>query len=64
MQRDADGAIEILVVTFWELMDAVRAFAGDEAARAYLPPEVVATLDRYDEEVVNYNLVIDETVPG
>ena len=45
------GAVEILVVTFWDSMEAVRAFAGEDPTRAHLPPEIMATLERYDEEV-------------
>ncbi len=64
MQRDDDGAVEILVVTFWESMDAVRAFAGDEPTRAHLPPEIMATLDRYDETSVHYEVAIDDAGSG
>ena len=63
MQREEDGAVEILVVTFWESMEAIKAFAGADATRAYLPPEVVATLDRYDEVVEHFAVAIDDPAP-
>lgn len=39
-RRDLDdGRTEVLLVSFWDSMDAVRAFAGDRPERAVFYPE-------------------------
>ncbi len=49
---------EYLVISCWESMDAVRALAGADPDRAYVPPEIQATLDRWDASVDNLDVVI------
>ena len=39
LRRDDGDRTEFLMVTLWESMDAVRAFAGDEVERAVFYPE-------------------------
>lgn len=48
---------EFLVITFWESMDAIRRFAGDDAERAVVEPEARAVLKAYDELVSHYEVV-------
>ncbi|MGQ0650816.1 MAG: antibiotic biosynthesis monooxygenase [Betaproteobacteria bacterium] len=47
---------EILVLTFWDSMDAVRAFAGEEPERAVVEPEARAVLAEYDDFVRHYEV--------
>jgi heme-degrading monooxygenase HmoA len=53
--RDA----ELIVLTFWESMDAIRAFAGTEATTAVVAPEARAVLDDYDREVRILEVLVD-----
>jgi heme-degrading monooxygenase HmoA len=39
LRRQADERVEFVTLTFWDSMDAVRAFAGDEPERAVFYPE-------------------------
>jgi mannose-6-phosphate isomerase-like protein (cupin superfamily) len=48
---DADGGIEIVVVTRWKSMDAIRAFAGEDVEVAVVEPEARAVLSRFDGRV-------------
>jgi heme-degrading monooxygenase HmoA len=48
---------EFVVITFWESMDAIRRFAGDEPERAVVEPEARAVLKVYDELVSHYEVV-------
>jgi len=50
------GRTEIVVVTRWESLDAVRAFAGDELEAAVVEPEARAVLDEYDARVRHIEL--------
>lgn len=43
------GRIEIVVVTRWASVDAIRAFTGDEVEVAVVEPDARAVLDDFDE---------------
>jgi heme-degrading monooxygenase HmoA len=49
---------EILVITLWESMDAVRKFAGDEPDRAVVTEEVRSILTRFDQDVKHYEVLL------
>ena len=48
---------EFLVITFWESMDAIRRFAGEDPERAVVEPEARAVLEEYDELVSHYEVM-------
>jgi heme-degrading monooxygenase HmoA len=60
LRRDADGESELIVVTRWRSLDAVRAFAGDDLDAAVVEPEAAAVLTRYDTRVRHYEIVIED----
>ena len=39
LQRDEGDRTEIVTLTFWDSLDAVRSFAGEEVERAVFYPE-------------------------
>jgi mannose-6-phosphate isomerase-like protein (cupin superfamily) len=53
---EADGGIELVVVTRWESMVAVRAFAGEDIDLAVITPEARAVLSRFDRRVRHIEL--------
>ena len=57
-RRPVGDSWEYLVISCWESMDAVRALAGPDPGRAYVPPEVHETLDRWDASVDHLEVVI------
>jgi heme-degrading monooxygenase HmoA len=59
LQRDVGDEIEFVVLTFWDALESVRAFAGDDIEAAVVPPEVRRFLTSFDERVVHYELAID-----
>ena len=56
--------IEFLVLTLWDSMAAVRAFAGDQPELAVVEPEARATLIRFDETVSHYEVLAAPEVAG
>jgi heme-degrading monooxygenase HmoA len=60
LRRDADGESELIVVTRWRSMDAVRAFAGDDAEAAVVEDEAAAVLSGYDARVRHYEIVVED----
>ena len=59
LRRDTDGRVEFLVLTFWDSMAAVRAFAGDRSDAAVVEPDARAVLSGFDDFVRHYQLVHD-----
>ena len=57
LRRRGPEEIEFLVLTLWESMDAVRAFAGDEPELAVVEPEARAALVRFDSTVSHYEVL-------
>jgi len=57
LRRAAGGEVEFLVVTLWDSLDAVRAFAGADLGRAVVEPAARAVLSGYDDVVRHYEVV-------
>lgn len=57
LRRQEAEEIEFLVLTLWDSMDAVRAFAGPEAEIAVVEPEARAALVRFDRTVSHYEVL-------
>ena len=58
MEREQNGAIEVVVVTRWNSMDAIRAFAGEEMDSAVVHDEAAALMTDYDRKVRHYGVVV------
>jgi mannose-6-phosphate isomerase-like protein (cupin superfamily) len=57
MERvEVDGGVEIVVVTRWESMGAISAFAGADVDLAVVEPEARAVLSRFDDRVRHIEL--------
>ena len=64
LARRVEGdAIEFLVLTRWETMEAVRAFAGPDVNKAVVEPRAVAALDDFDDTVRHYE-VLEDVLPA
>jgi heme-degrading monooxygenase HmoA len=63
LRREVPDGTEFRVVTEWESLDAIRAFAGADPEVAVVPPVVQAMLSSYDRHVVHYE-VADAFAPG
>jgi heme-degrading monooxygenase HmoA len=48
---------EFVVITFWESMDAIRRFAGEDPERAVVEPEARAVLAESDDFVRHYEVM-------
>ena len=56
LRRDTDGAVEFLIITNWESMEAIRKFAGESPHLAVVPEEVQRMTLHYDREVRHYEV--------
>jgi len=58
LQRDAEGEVEIMTITFFETMEAIRAFAGNDPNLAHVTMEARQLLSRFEHTVTHYEVVL------
>lgn len=61
LRRDDGGAVVLCVLTYWESMEGVRRFAGDDAEVAVVEEDARAVLTSYDARVTHFQVLIDTT---
>jgi heme-degrading monooxygenase HmoA len=49
--------VELIAVTYYESLEAIRAFAGDDLERAVVEPAARSVLSRFDERCRHYEIV-------
>jgi heme-degrading monooxygenase HmoA len=64
LRREEGGTVELLVVTWWRSLDALRAFAGSDLERAVVADEAVPLLTRFDRRVRHYEVVVEDGAPS
>jgi heme-degrading monooxygenase HmoA len=62
LSRDEDGLVELTTHTFWESLEAIRAFAGDDVTTAVVEPEALALLNESDATVLHRTVLVDSRV--
>jgi heme-degrading monooxygenase HmoA len=58
-RRDAGEGVELVVVTLWASLDAVREFAGPNIDHAVVHPDAAAVLARWDQQVGHYDVIVN-----
>ena len=56
-QREISGGIEVVVITYWESLASIRAFAGDDLETAVVADKAAALLTEYDRRVRHYDVL-------
>ena len=56
-RRDVPLGVEFRVVTEWQTLDAISAFAGPDISQAVIPAEVEEMMVEYDHTAVHYESV-------
>ncbi len=62
LKRAGTDEVEILVVTWWRSLEAIRGFAGDDLEGAVVADEAAALLTDFDRRVRHYELVVRDDV--
>ena len=57
LRRDVDDGVEFVTIMWFDTLDAVRAFAGEEYEVAVVPPEAMKLLSRFDKESAHYHVL-------
>lgn len=58
LRRATDDGPEIIVVTLWRSLAAIAKFAGDDLEKAVVEDNILPLLQRYDQRVRHYQLVL------
>jgi heme-degrading monooxygenase HmoA len=59
LQRDLSGGVEVVVVTRWQTLDAIRAFAGEPLDRAVVHEDAARLFADYDRTVRHFDVVVE-----
>lgn len=62
LERELNGGIEVVVVTRWQSLDAIKAFAGEELDRAVVHEDAAILFSDYDRKVRHFGVVISDGV--
>jgi len=57
-ERQAGDEVEFMTVMWFDSLDAVRAFAGENYEVAVVPPKARAALSRFDAASAHYETVV------
>jgi heme-degrading monooxygenase HmoA len=56
-RRSLDTEVEFMTVMWFESLDAVRAFAGEDFEKAVVPSKARELLSRYDDHSQHYDVI-------
>jgi heme-degrading monooxygenase HmoA len=59
MRKDSSEAVEFIVLTFWESMDAIHKFAGEDAESAVVALAAQPMFRKYDPRVKHFEVVLN-----
>ncbi len=62
LERDLSDAVEVVVITLWRSLDAIRGFAGADLEAAVVTDAAAALLTRFDDRVQHYELVVKDEI--
>ncbi len=58
LQRNVAGGVEVVVITFWQSLDNIRSFAGDDVETAVVADKAAAFLNDFDRRVRHYDVIL------
>jgi heme-degrading monooxygenase HmoA len=59
LRRNSFDDVEFVVLTFWESMDAIRKFAGENPELAVVAPAAQKLFRKYDPIVKHFEIVLN-----
>src|SRR5690349_20094422 len=57
-ERETADGVEVVVVTRWESLQAIRQFAGDDIERAVVYDQAAVLFSDYDPRVRHYGVIV------
>jgi hypothetical protein len=62
LRRNSPDGVEFITVMWFDSLDAVREFAGDDYEKAVVPPEARVLLSRFDERSQHYEVRAEQKI--
>ena len=59
LRREAGDEVEFVTVMWFDSLDAVRAFAGEDYEAAVVPPKARAVLSHFDARSQHYQVLVE-----
>ncbi len=59
LRRDLGDEVEFVTIMWFDTLEAVRAFAGEDHEVAVVPPKARALLSHFDEKSQHYQVKVD-----
>ena len=63
-RRELGEEVEFVTIMWFDSLDAVRAFAGEDYEQAVVPPRARAVLSRFDAVSAHYETVVSPPFPA
>ena len=57
MKRDIGREIEFQTLMWFDTLDAIKAFMGDDYSVSHVPPEARAVLNSFDDRAAHYEII-------
>ncbi len=64
LTRSVGTETHVVVASFWESIDSVKAFAGERYEKAVVEPIVHEFLERFDDEVAHFTVAVGVELPN
>ena len=58
LRRDIDEGVEFTTIMWFDRLEAVKAFAGEEYEIAVVPPEAKQLLSRFEDYSAHYQVIV------
>ena len=62
LRRELENEIEFITIMWFDSLDAVREFAGEDYETSFVPPQAQALLSRFDTRSQHYEVKADVKV--
>ena len=59
LRKESDSEVEFVTILWFESLDSVRIFMGDDYETAHVPPQARAVLSRFDERSRHYEVRLE-----
>jgi len=57
MRREAGGEVEFQTLMWFDSLEAIKAFMGEDFATSHVPPAAQAVLNRFDQRATHYEVI-------
>jgi hypothetical protein len=64
MRRDLGQEVEFATIMWFDSIEAIKAFAGEDHEASHVPPAARAVLSRFDERAAHYDVLDRRSQPG